>query len=62
MEDKNTLNVDLDNEEITDDIKKEMKKSEINLKIFLNRGRAELVTWTSDLSHDYVKINAEYRT
>jgi len=43
-------------------IKKEMKKSEINLKIFLNRGRAELVTWTSDLSHDYVKINAEYRT
>ena len=28
MEDKNNLNVDLDNEEITDDIKKEMKKSD----------------------------------
>ena len=28
MEDKNNLNVDLDNEEITDDIKKEMKESD----------------------------------
>ena len=28
MEDKNTLNVDLDNEKITDDLKKEMKESE----------------------------------
>lgn len=28
MEDKNNLNIDLDNEEITDDIKKEMKKSD----------------------------------
>ena len=28
MEDKNTLNVDLDNEKITDDLKKEMKESD----------------------------------
>ena len=28
MEDKNTLDVDLDNEKITDDLKKEMKESE----------------------------------
>ena len=28
MEDKNNLDVDLDNEEITDDIKKEMKESD----------------------------------
>tara|TARA_B100000029_G_scaffold182962_1_gene180595 strand:+ start:451 stop:798 length:348 start_codon:yes stop_codon:yes gene_type:complete len=28
MEDKNNLNIDLDNEEINDDIKKEMKKSD----------------------------------
>ena len=28
----------------------------------LNRGRADGVIWTTDLSYDYVKINAEYRT
>ena len=28
----------------------------------LNRGEAEATVWTSDLSYDYVRINAEYRT
>jgi glutamate N-acetyltransferase / amino-acid N-acetyltransferase len=28
----------------------------------LNRGQANTTLWTCDLSFDYVKINAEYRT
>jgi glutamate N-acetyltransferase / amino-acid N-acetyltransferase len=28
----------------------------------LNRGDASEVVWTSDLTHEYVRINAEYRT
>ncbi len=38
------------------------KNPEITIKIFLGRGDASDVVWTSDLSYDYVKINAEYRT
>jgi len=39
-----------------------MKKSEITVRVVLNRGRAAATVWTCDLSHDYVTINAEYRT
>lgn len=39
-----------------------MKKPEFTLRIVLNRGRAGATIWTCDLSFDYVKINAEYRT
>jgi glutamate N-acetyltransferase/amino-acid N-acetyltransferase len=39
-----------------------MKKSEFTVRAVLNRGKAEATVWTCDLSFDYVKINAEYRT
>jgi glutamate N-acetyltransferase/amino-acid N-acetyltransferase len=39
-----------------------MKQAEITVRIMLNRGAAQATVWTCDLSHDYVKINAEYRT
>ncbi len=39
-----------------------MKKSEFLVRAVLNRGKAEATVWTCDLSFDYVKINAEYRT
>lgn len=39
-----------------------MSADEIDVIIDLGRGRAEATIWTSDLSHDYVTINAEYRT
>jgi len=39
-----------------------MAPSDINIEIELNRGQAFAVVWTCDLSYDYVKINAEYRT
>ncbi len=39
-----------------------MAKTEILVRVVLGRGEAKAQIWTSDLSHDYVKINAEYRT
>ena len=39
-----------------------MKQSEITIRVGLNRGSAEATVWTCDLSHDYVSINADYRS
>jgi len=39
-----------------------MKKPEFTVRAILNRGKAAATLWTCDLSFDYVKINAEYRT
>ena len=39
-----------------------MKKPEFSVRALLNRGKAQATVWTCDLSFDYVKINAEYRT
>jgi glutamate N-acetyltransferase/amino-acid N-acetyltransferase len=39
-----------------------MRQSEITVRVVLNRGPASATVWTCDLSHDYVTINAEYRT
>ena len=40
----------------------EMSKEEIKITVDLNQGRCDASIWTSDLSYDYVKINAEYRS
>ncbi|MFT7721651.1 MAG: bifunctional glutamate N-acetyltransferase/amino-acid acetyltransferase ArgJ [Roseateles sp.] len=39
-----------------------MKQSEISVRVDLNRGAAAATVWTCDLSHDYVTINADYRS
>ncbi|HZM47090.1 MAG TPA: bifunctional glutamate N-acetyltransferase/amino-acid acetyltransferase ArgJ [Burkholderiales bacterium] len=39
-----------------------MKQAELTVRVLLNRGAAAATVWTCDLSHDYVTINAEYRT
>lgn len=39
-----------------------MKQSEITVRVNLNRGAASTTVWTCDLSYDYVKINADYRS
>ena len=39
-----------------------MSPEDLVIEIALNRGDAEAVIWTTDLSYDYVRINAEYRT
>jgi glutamate N-acetyltransferase/amino-acid N-acetyltransferase len=40
----------------------EMQKSEITIRIDLGDAVTSESVWTTDLSYDYVKINAEYRT
>jgi len=37
-----------------------LKKKEINVGVFLNRGDASALVYTSDLTPEYVKINASY--
>jgi glutamate N-acetyltransferase/amino-acid N-acetyltransferase len=39
-----------------------MKKAEIKVKANLGRGTATQTVWTCDLSHEYVSINADYRS
>jgi glutamate N-acetyltransferase/amino-acid N-acetyltransferase len=39
-----------------------MKQSEITVRVVLGRGEAADTVWTCDLSYEYVKINADYRS
>jgi len=39
-----------------------MQQSDITVRIDLHRGAASTTVWTCDLSYDYVKINADYRS
>jgi len=39
-----------------------MQQSEIRVRVELGRGQASHTVWTCDLSHDYVTINADYRS
>jgi glutamate N-acetyltransferase/amino-acid N-acetyltransferase len=46
-------------EELGSDV---MAEDEITIRVDLNAGDYTETVWTSDLSHEYVTINAEYRT
>ena len=39
-----------------------MRQAEITIRVALGRGQAATTVWTCDLSHDYVSINADYRS
>ncbi|MEW5943185.1 MAG: bifunctional glutamate N-acetyltransferase/amino-acid acetyltransferase ArgJ [Pseudomonadota bacterium] len=39
-----------------------MRQAEITVRVVLSRGGAAATVWSCDFSHDYVKINAEYRS
>ena len=39
-----------------------MDQKEILIRIELGRGDSTTQLWTSDLSHEYVRINSEYRS
>lgn len=39
-----------------------MRKPEITVRVALGSGSSSARIWTSDLSHEYVQINAEYRS
>jgi glutamate N-acetyltransferase/amino-acid N-acetyltransferase len=41
---------------------KEMAAEEIRIRVALNNGEQQATIWTTDLSYEYVKINAEYRS
>ncbi len=43
-------------------VKEILKKREIDLLIHLHQGRSQAEVWTTDLTYDYVKINASYRS
>ncbi len=45
-----------------DDGQRVMKHSEITVHVNLGRGTATDTVWTCDLSHEYVTINADYRS
>jgi glutamate N-acetyltransferase/amino-acid N-acetyltransferase len=47
---------------LEEDGKRVMKQSEITVRVVLGRGDARETVWTCDLSHDYVTINADYRS
>ncbi len=47
---------------LEEDGQRVMKKKEILVRITLARGNASSTVWTCDLSHDYVSINADYRS
>jgi glutamate N-acetyltransferase/amino-acid N-acetyltransferase len=44
------------------DAQRVMRQAEITVRVALNRGPASASVWTCDLSHDYVSINADYRS
>jgi len=39
-----------------------MDRKDIKISVSLGQGGSTATVWTSDLSYDYVKINAEYRS
>lgn len=39
-----------------------MRQAEINVRVVLGRGASSQTVWTCDFSHDYVTINADYRS
>jgi glutamate N-acetyltransferase/amino-acid N-acetyltransferase len=45
-----------------EDGKRVMSGSEITVRVELGRGSAQATIWTCDLSYEYVRINADYRT
>jgi glutamate N-acetyltransferase/amino-acid N-acetyltransferase len=42
--------------------RKELDRKEITLQLDLHQGRASAHIWTCDLTHDYITINASYRS
>jgi len=47
---------------LEDDGARIMQAAEIAVRVDLGRGAAQATVWTCDLSYDYVKINADYRS
>ena len=50
--------------EIVDELllSKALKKRNIDILVDLAEGDKEFIVWTSDLTEEYIKINADYRS
>ena len=44
------------------DLRGKMSGEEIMIEVDIGMGQAESILYTTDLSHEYIKINAEYTT
>ena len=42
--------------------KRELDQKELTLRVDLHQGKGFARLWTCDLTHDYITINASYRT
>ncbi len=68
----NKINISIDNivvfsrgtkqEYSEENMKKNLQKKEIKVTVDLNQGNKSVIVWTCDLSYDYIKINAGYRS
>jgi glutamate N-acetyltransferase / amino-acid N-acetyltransferase len=47
---------------VEEDVKKYLENENVYIYVNLNQGEAEATAWGCDLSYDYVRINASYRT
>ena len=45
-----------------DTLEKTMQNTSITLAVDLDMGDAEFTAWTCDFTHDYISINADYRS
>jgi glutamate N-acetyltransferase/amino-acid N-acetyltransferase len=52
----------VDNDYTEEQGQRVMNQQEITIRVELGRGKDSAVLWTSDLSHEYVRINSEYRS
>jgi glutamate N-acetyltransferase/amino-acid N-acetyltransferase len=50
--------------EVVDELllSKALKKRNIDILVDLAEGDKEFIVWTSDLTEEYIKINADYRS
>jgi glutamate N-acetyltransferase/amino-acid N-acetyltransferase len=39
-----------------------LRAKEVEVDVALGSGRGEATVWTCDLSYEYIRVNAEYRT
>lgn len=50
------------NNELEDELAKRLQKDEVEVELILGAGPGEFDLWTSDLGHEYVSLNSDYRS
>jgi len=47
---------------VESDVEQHLKGTDIQIAVDLGLGRGRARVWTCDLTHEYIRINAEYRS